>query len=90
MNARVRVPQYMHLPMQFLWFDTEEISIILVSYIVGLVFGGLAWFAMVLGPALYIPVKRRQPRGFMMHFLYRFGMAKLRGYPGPDARIFNE
>lgn len=90
MSARVRVPKFMHLPLQILWFDTEEISIIMIGYTIGLVFGGLAWIALVLGPVFYIPIKRKQPRGFMKHMLFRIGLAHLKGYPGPEAKVFSE
>jgi len=90
MKNRVRVPQYMHLPLQFLWFDTEELSVIVCCYIFGVVFGGYAWGFVVLGPFAYIQVKRRKPRGFLMHQLYRSGFATLKGYPGPQAFRFHE
>jgi hypothetical protein len=52
MSDKVRVPQYLHLPLQILWFDTEEVSVIIVSYLIGLLFGGLAWLLLVLLPCL--------------------------------------
>lgn len=90
MKNRVRVPQYMHMPMQFLWFDTEEMSIIIVCYIFGVVFGGYGWLFLLLGPVCYIQLKRRKPRGFLLHQLYRLGFATLKGYPEPHANIFYE
>ena len=90
MKNRVRVPQYMHMPMQLLWFDTEEITIIVVCYIFGVVFGGYAWLFLFIGPVFYIQVKRRKPRGFLVHQLYRFGFAHLKGYPEPQALQFYE
>jgi hypothetical protein len=90
MSDKVRVPQYLHLPLQILWFDTEEVSVIIVSYLIGLLFGGLSWLLLVLLPCLYIWIKRQQPRGYLVHTLHRLGFAKLTGYPGPQAREFYE
>ncbi|MEJ2743454.1 MAG: type IV conjugative transfer system protein TraL [Gammaproteobacteria bacterium] len=84
------MPQYMHLSTQLLWFDQEELSIILCCYLMGLVFGGWAWSLLIIGPIVYIPIKRRQPRGFLLHLLYRVGLAQLKGYPGPEAKVFFE
>jgi hypothetical protein len=90
MSNKVRVPQYLHLPLQILWFDTEEVSVIVMSYLISIIFGGYAWFLLVLGPCLYISIKRRQPRGYLVHTLHRLGFAKLVGYPGPQAKEFYE
>lgn len=30
--ATARVPRYLHLPMQILWFDLEDIAVILACY----------------------------------------------------------
>ena len=90
MKNRVRVPQYLHLPIQFLWFDSEEISAILFFYIFGVLFGGWAWLLVVAGPFFFIQVKRKKPRGFLLHLLYSLGFSTLRGYPGPHATKFYE
>lgn len=90
MSDKIRVPQYLHLPLQILWFDSEEVAIIIICYLFGLIFGGYAWLTPVLGPCLYIYVKRRNPRGYLIHTCYRLGFADLKGYPGYQAREFYE
>ena len=35
-------------------------------------------------------IKAEQPRGFLRHALYRYGFARLRGYPSPQIRVFCE
>ena len=88
--SKVKVPQYMHLPLQILWFDIEELMVIMVLYVVGLVFGGWAWVSLIIGPYFYIQVKRRKPRGFLRHFLYQLGIYRLDGYPSPHTNEFHE
>lgn len=85
-----RMPQYLHLPIQILWFDTNEIFIILIGYLTGLVFGGWAWLALVILPSIYIPYKRKQDRGFLPHQFYKSGFIELKGYPPPTAEKFHE
>lgn len=87
---KTRIPQYLHLPLQLLWFDSEELMIIMVLYVFGLVFGGWAWAGIVIGPYLYIQVKRKKPRGFLRHLLYQAGLYRLDGYPEPHSSRFWE
>lgn len=88
--GRIKVPQYMHMPLQILWFDTGEIMVIMVLYVFGLIFGGWAWLSVIIGPYLYIQVKRRKPRGFLRHLLYQLGFYRLDGYPSPHTNEFYE
>ena len=90
MEDKVRLPQYMHLPMQFLWFDTEEMMVIVFFYVFALVFGGYVWIGVIVGPYLYMQVKRKKPRGFLRHLIYSLGFTKLKGYPPPQAFKFYE
>ena len=76
-----RMPEYLHLPLQVLWFDTPEITMIAMLYIMAALFGGIAWFFLFVGPILVIPYKRAQPRGYFSHLLYVFGWSRLAGYP---------
>ncbi len=87
---KIRVPQYLHLPLQVLWFDTEELMVIVVLYVFGLVFGGWAWLLLILGPYGYIQVKRNKPRGFLRHQLYSLGFYRLDGYPSAHVNEFHE
>lgn len=85
-----RMPQYLHLPLQILWFDVEELMVIVVLYVMSLVFGGFMWFGLVIGPYLFMQAKRKYQRGFLRHLLYQGGIYTLEGYPGPYDNEFYE
>lgn len=88
---RARVPRYLHLPVQILWFDMEDISIILVCYVFWMITD--SWYVLplvVLVPYLFKKVKQSKPRGFLRHMLYVYGFQKLEGYPSPQTRKFHE
>lgn len=87
----VRLPQYTHLPAQFLWFDTEELAVIILFYLMALVFGGyFFWANVVVGPFLYMRIKRNKPRGFLRHMIYAAGFASMKGYPLHFSNRFSE
>lgn len=85
-----RMPRYLHKPIQILWFDANEVLILVVFYMIAMTFGGLAWLTLIAGPAIIIPYKRKQPRGYFSHALYCAGFAKLNGYPIPLSKTFRE
>lgn len=88
---RARVPRYLHLPVQILWFDLEDIGVIMASYAIWLVLD--SWAALplvVLVPWLFKSIKADRPRGFLRHLGYTYGIHKLRHYPAPDVEIFCE
>ena len=85
-----RMPIYLHMPLQILWFDLSEMGAIVVFYIGALIFGGLMWFVLILGPTVLISITRAQPRGYMKHLMYLSGWTNLAGYPIPSAKHFRE
>jgi len=85
-----QLPCYLHLPLQVLWFDSSEITMIAMFYIAGVLFGGIAWLLLVVGPILIIPYKRQQPRGFLAHFFYMIGWSRFCGYPTHTLSNFTE
>ncbi len=85
-----RMPIYLHLPLQILWFDLSEMASIVVFYIAALVFGGVMCAFLFLGPYILISITRSQPRGYMKHLLYLSGWASLPGYPYPLSKYFRE
>ncbi len=89
-ESEVRLPQYLHLPRQLLWFDIIEAGMIIVFYLLGLVFGGVFYILAVAGPVFLIPYKRRRPRGYFSHVLYDLGQVGIKGYPPPTAAVFHE
>ncbi len=85
-----RMTKYLHLPLQILWFDSGEITVIVVCYLIAMIFGGLTWLVLLIGPLVLIRYKRRKGRGFFQHLLYQLGYAELIGYPLPTAKRFYE
>ena len=86
-----RVPRYLHLPVQILWFDIEEIGLIIVCYTLAMIID--SWYAapfVVLVPWIFKTVKAEKPRGFLRHALLAYGFQSLRGYPSPQIRAFHE
>ena len=85
-----RIPQYLHLPVQVLWFDAQEVLIMIGSLVVSVTIGGYLWIVVILGLFFFIPWKRSKPRGFLAHLVYRSGLVGLKGYPAPAAELFYE
>lgn len=86
-----RVPRYLHLPIQILWFDVEDLGLIVVCYTLAMIVD--SWYAapiVVLVPYLFRTAKADKPRGFLRHALYAYGFQPLRRYPSPQVREFFE
>ena len=90
MSNRIRMPKYLHKPLQILWFDVNEIIIIVICYLMAMTFGGISWFILIIGPLMLIPYKRKKPRGYFQHVLIQLGFSKLIGYPIPVSKKFRE
>ena len=65
-----------------LWFESDELAVILLFLILALMFGYIFWALVFLAPYGYGAFKRRYPRGFFKHFLYFAGFSDIKGYPG--------
>lgn len=88
---RARVPRYLHLPVQILWFDMEDVGVAGASYALWLALD--SWLALpivVLVPLLFMKVKAGKPRGFLRHLLYRYGFTKMDLYPPPNVTAYHE
>jgi len=85
------VPRYLHLPVQVLWFDMEDIAILLVSYSLWMLFSSWYVVPVVIGfPYLFMKIKSSKPRGFLRHTLYQYGFASLKGYPPAMTERYEE
>ena len=87
----VPVPRYLHLPVQILWFDKEDVAVIMVSYVFWMILS--SWYVLpivVLLPWYFKHLKATKPRGFLRHVLYQYGFASLKGYPSPMTERFEE
>lgn len=85
------VPRYLHLPVQILWFDMEDISVVLVSYTLWMLLN--SWYVVpvcIAVPVLFMRIKASRPRGFLRHLLYRYGFSSLKGYPPALVDRFEE
>ncbi len=85
-----RFPQYLSSPFQVLWFETDELIIVVVFLIFALIFGYLFWLLLFIGPYLYTRLKKKYPRGFLRHVLYFIGLIRMKGYPSYFEKEFFE
>jgi type IV conjugative transfer system protein TraL len=85
-----RFPQYLSSPFQVLWFETDELVIVVVFLIFALIFGYLFWLLLFVGPYLYTRLKKKYPRGFLRHVLYFIGLIRIKGYPSYFEKEFFE
>ncbi len=76
-----RFPQYLSSPLQVLWFESDEIGIIITFGVIALIFGSFTWLLIVAAPWYYGHVKKKYPRGFLRHTLYFAGLIRLNLYP---------
>ncbi len=87
----VPVPRYLHLPIQILWFDMEDIAVFIVSYVLAMAMSSIYVLPFCIAlPVLFMRVKSRRPRGFLRHLLYQYGFQKLEGYPPAMTSRFEE
>lgn len=85
-----RLPQYLHKPVQILWFGSDEFVLVVTTIFVAVVVGGLVGWAIFAALLLFLPWKRAQPRGFLAHLAWRWGLLRFRHYPGPTQTRFYE
>ncbi len=76
-----KFPQYLSSPLQVLWFEVDEIGIIFLSFLLGLLLEGIFYIGMIVFPYLYTKFKKKYPRGFLGHVFYFLGVTKIHGYP---------
>ena len=57
-----RLPQYLHRPVQILWFGSDEFLLATSSVFVAAIVGGLVGWALIAALLLFIPWKRTKPR----------------------------
>ncbi len=86
-----RVPKYLHRPTQILWFDLEEIGLILALYACWLVVDSwIVGATGAVGVVVFKSIKAEKPRGFVQHELLALGVHKLEGYPPVQIEEFWE
>jgi len=85
-----KFPKYLSSPMQVLWFEMDDLAIIMLSFMMASIFHGWFWLMVIIGPFVYTRAKRKYPRGFLRHLLYLSGIKELNGYPSPFQSEFLE
>ncbi len=85
-----RVPQYLHRPIQLLWWEQDEIVSIIIGYLLGFFLGGWWYLSLIAVPYAYIRFRRQMPRGFLLHLQYRAGLMSFKGYPHYFIREFRD
>lgn len=85
-----RVPQYLHKPHQVLFMDSDEFVVFTIFFFLALVFGYVFWLMLFVGPYLYYRSKKKNPRGFLRHYLYKLGVMNIKGAPTYFERRFVE
>lgn len=83
-------PQYLSAPIQVLWFEGDDLAFIMCFLMLAILFDGIFWLLLFIGPITYSKVKKNQPRGFFRHFLYCAGLLKLKRYPSYFEKEFIE
>lgn len=76
-----RFPQYLHRPYQVLWFESDDMGILALCFIMAIIFGGFFWIAFVVVPTFYMRTKKKYPRGYLRHLLYFVGILRVKRYP---------
>jgi len=69
---RARLSLLLHLQLQILWFQVEDIAVIAVSYTLWLMLDSWRWIWIVVAlPWLVMTIKAEKPRGFCSPIPYR-------------------
>jgi len=89
-TGRVRVFQYLHRPYQVLFFEEDDLVLLVLALILALCFGGKLWILIIPFTFFYASLKRRLPRGYLRHIFYATGLVKLKGLPTFFEDKFNE
>ncbi len=85
-----RFPQYLSAPVQVLWFETDELAIIIFFFLLASIFHGVFWIFCIVGPFGYSMIKSRYPSSFLQHMLYFSGIKNLKHYPNAFINSFSE
>ena len=76
-----RFPQYLNAPLTIMWFEADEVNVIILCLTLAFLFGGWLWLSVIVFPWLYRKQKRAYPRGFLKHMLYFAGFTRMQNYP---------
>lgn len=87
---KVPFPQHLSRPMQFLFWESDELSVLVLFAGLAMLWGGIFWFFPFLGSYGFTKLKREYPKDFLKHVFYFMGLTSLKGYPEYWEREFSE
>ncbi|MEM7828039.1 MAG: type IV conjugative transfer system protein TraL [Candidatus Aenigmatarchaeota archaeon] len=85
-----KFPQYLHRPYQVLWFETDDMGLLALCFILAIIFGGIFWILLFVVPTVYMKTKAKYPRGYLRHLLYFAGVLPFRKYPEFTVKEWSE
>lgn len=74
-------PKYLHRPYQVLFFETDELAVIILSLFLGLLLSGYFFLMAIILPFILGYLKKKMPRGYLKHYLYCLGLIVYKGAP---------
>lgn len=83
-------PQYLSAPFQILFWEADDMGVIMIFLAFALSSGGWWWVMLLIGPYIYSSIKKNRPRGYLRHLLYMAGLVELKGYPSYWEQEFRE
>ncbi|WP_305045023.1 type IV conjugative transfer system protein TraL [Geoalkalibacter sp.] len=75
-------PAYLSSPFQVLFWETDELLMIVMGLVIALLSDALwTWSLVIIIPVIYCRIKKDRPKGYLYHLLYFAGFIKMEGYP---------
>lgn len=89
-NQIVGFPQYLHRPWRIFIFETDELVVAGLIYMLGMML--TVWLVWTIPVVIYLyrVQKAKRPRGFLMQLGYKFGVINLIGYPIAFIKRYSE
>jgi len=87
---RLRIPQYLHRPYQVLFFEVDELVVVILTLFLGLCFGSIFWVLTIPVVFLLSYFKKKYPRGYIKHVFYMTGLVVFKGAPNYFETKFEE
>jgi len=85
-----KIPQYLHKQHQVLFFESDELALIMFLFLLALMFGYIFWLLLFVVPIGYFKVKKKFPRGALKHMFYMLGLINFKGTPNYFEKKFYE
>lgn len=78
---KFRMPQFLHLPHQVLFFDMDDLLLLILSIFASVYlyfYVGVVVFVFMI---VYMRLKHKLGRGYIFHLLFLVGLHRFKGYP---------